>query len=66
MVVTDAKVMIVDYKTNRPAAKNIGEVPPAYLKQMRAYKKLIEKIYPDKIVETYILWTNTAKMMRVE
>lgn len=66
LVVTDKKVMIVDYKTNRPAATKPEDVPQAYVKQMAAYRKLVEKIYPDKEAVTYILWTNTACMMRIE
>lgn len=65
LVVTTTKVMIVDYKTNRPAAQTIDDVPQAYLKQMRAYHQLIAQIYPGKKVETYILWTNTAQIMKV-
>lgn len=66
LVVTGTKVMIVDYKTNRPAAAKAEDVPQAYVKQMAAYRKLIEKIYPDKEAVTYILWTNTACMMKIE
>ena len=66
LVVGADKVMIVDYKTNRPAAKTVDDVPKAYLKQMRAYRELIKRIYPDKKIETFILWTNTAKIMKVE
>jgi ATP-dependent helicase/nuclease subunit A len=58
--------MIVDYKTNRPAAKTVDDVPLAYIKQLHAYKKLIAKIYQNKDVETYILWTNTATIMKIE
>ncbi len=30
LVVTDSEVMIVDFKTNRPAAKSLNEVPAVY------------------------------------
>ena len=66
LVITDDKVMIIDYKTNRPAAKTPNDIPPAYRKQMSAYRQLVEKIYPQKQVETYILWTNTAQIMPVK
>ena len=65
LVIEPDKVIIVDYKTNRPAAKNINEVPDLYLKQLSAYKSLLEKIYPQKKIETYILWTNTCQMMEI-
>lgn len=66
LVVESERVMIVDFKTNRPAAQALSEVPNGYLKQMRAYRSLIEKIYPDKKAETYILWTDTASLMQIE
>jgi ATP-dependent helicase/nuclease subunit A len=66
LAITDDKVMIVDYKTNRPAAKNIEDVPGAYIKQLKIYKRLVEKIYNNRKIETYILWTNTSEIMLIE
>ena len=66
LIVEKERVMIVDFKTNRPAAKHLAEVPKAYLKQLNAYKELVQKIYPDKKIETYILWTDTAVLMLIE
>ena len=65
LVINQDKVIIVDYKTNRPAAKNLDEVPDLYIKQLQSYKMLLEKIYPTKDIETYILWTNTCNMMKL-
>lgn len=65
LYIGDDKIIIVDFKTNRPAAETVSDVAPLYLKQLTAYKKLIEKIYPQKPVETYILWTNNANLMKI-
>ena len=65
LVINDDSVIIVDYKTNRPAATSIEEVPDLYIKQLATYKRLLEKIYPNKNIETYILWTNTCNMMKL-
>ena len=65
LIVTSDKVIIVDFKTNRPAADSLENVQPGYIKQLNVYKQLLEKIYPNKSVEGYILWTNTAKLMRI-
>ena len=59
------KVIIVDFKTNREPAESPQEIPDTYKTQLRVYKYLAEKIYPGKKVETYILWTNTAKLMPI-
>lgn len=66
LVVLKDKVMIVDFKTNRPAAKNINDVPHVYIKQLGAYKKLLERIYPNKRIESYILWTDIAELMKID
>lgn len=65
LIVSSDNVLVVDYKTNRPAAKTQSDIPQLYLNQMNTYKKLLQKIYPDKEIETYILWTNTCNMMKV-
>ena len=59
------KITIVDFKTNRPAGKTLAETPEVYKKQLKTYEALIRKIYPDRNVESYILWTNEARLMRV-
>lgn len=65
LVISDTKVAIVDFKTNRPAATNINSIPKVYIKQLKTYEQLMKKIYPDKDIETYILWTNTANLMQI-
>ena len=65
LLISDNKVIIVDYKTNRPSAKTIDDVPIQYINQMKHYKLLLKKIYPNKTVETYLLWTNTCNMMKI-
>ena len=65
LVILDDEVMVVDYKTNRPAAETLNDVPSSYIKQMRAYQILLAKVYPDKKISTHILWTDTAHLMKI-
>ena len=65
LIVLPHKIVIVDFKTNRPPAKDVEHTPLQYINQLAAYAKLIAKVYPDKPVETYILWTNETRLMRV-
>lgn len=65
LIILPHKIMVVDFKTNRPAAKNLAETPLAYVNQLNTYAKLVQKIYSGKPVETYILWTNETRLMRV-
>ncbi|RUU56963.1 double-strand break repair helicase AddA, partial [Mesorhizobium sp. M2C.T.Ca.TU.009.01.2.1] len=46
LAVTPDKVSIVDYKTNRPAPKDLAEVPPAYVLQLALYRALLQPLYP--------------------
>lgn len=63
LVVLDNEVWIVDFKTNRPAANSPEEVQAVYIKQLAAYKALLERIYPAKTVKTFLLWTDTTQIM---
>jgi ATP-dependent helicase/nuclease subunit A len=65
LVELDDKMLIIDFKTNRPAAKTLATTPPSYIKQLQIYAELVRRIYPQKSVEAYILWTNEARLMRI-
>jgi ATP-dependent helicase/nuclease subunit A len=57
LAVTEAEVVIADYKTDRapPAA-----VPEKYAAQLNAYRAVLAQIYPDKPVRCLIVWTQTG------
>jgi ATP-dependent helicase/nuclease subunit A len=63
--VRDDGIWIVDFKTNRPPAAALEEVPVAYLRQMAAYRALIGDIYPGRPIACYLLWTETPALMRL-
>jgi len=65
LIVEKDRVLIVDFKTNRPAATSPEQIPVIYQKQMAAYRQLLQQIYPDRKIITLILWTNTATLMEV-
>ena len=65
LVITDSEVMIIDFKTNRLAPKNPGDIHPAYLRQMAIYKSLISEIYPKLTIRAFLLWTINARAMEI-
>ncbi len=65
LCVSDTRVLIVDYKTNRPAPPDIGDVRPAYFAQMAAYRAVLGAIYPDRDVVCALLWTDGPKLMEL-
>lgn len=65
LVVTAEKVMIIDFKTNRPPPRDPGEVPEIYRQQLQAYRLLLEDMYPDRQIQTLLLWTDTCHLMEI-
>ncbi|WP_343313102.1 double-strand break repair helicase AddA [Brucella sp. BE17] len=55
--VDETRVMIVDYKTNRPPPKTIEAVPFAYRAQLALYRELLAPLYPGRDVEAALLFT---------
>jgi ATP-dependent helicase/nuclease subunit A len=58
LAVTDAEVLIIDYKTNRPPPKRSADVDPAYVFQMAVYRAALQRIYPGRMVRCLLLWTD--------
>jgi ATP-dependent helicase/nuclease subunit A len=65
LIVGPERVLAVDYKSNATVPSTPTEVPEGILRQMGAYAALLEQIYPDRQVETAILWTTTGTLMRL-
>ncbi|MCF8473256.1 MAG: double-strand break repair helicase AddA [Emcibacter sp.] len=65
LVVTDSRVLIIDYKTNRPPPHDVMDVPRLYLRQMAAYRAVLADIYPDKTIICLLLWTDVARLMEL-
>lgn len=62
LTITNDKIFIIDYKnTNNLPSK----VPEKYKKQLELYKILLEKIYQNRVVECYILWTAFGKIEKI-
>ena len=65
LVVGDDRVMVVDYKTNRPPPDDEAGVAPAYLAQMAAYRAVLSQIYPEKSITCALLWTDGPRLMQL-
>lgn len=62
MAVLEDRVLIVDYKTNRPPPQLVEDTPEAYIIQMASYRALLQEIYPGRKVEAALLWTFDARL----
>ena len=65
IAVLEKDVYIIDYKTNAQVPENNSQIPAGYIKQIYAYRKLVEQIYPDKKIHCGLLFTNAPKLMFV-
>ncbi|MDA0786996.1 MAG: double-strand break repair helicase AddA [Proteobacteria bacterium] len=63
LVISDGRVAIVDYKSNRPPPAQAAAVAPIYLRQMAAYRHVIQQTWPDRAVDAFLLWTDAPRLM---
>ncbi len=62
LVITPDRVLIIDYKSNRPAPDRAENAAVAYQRQMAGYVALLRQIYPQRTVESALLWTDGPKL----
>jgi ATP-dependent helicase/nuclease subunit A len=65
LVVTPDRVLVIDYKTNRPAPARIEDADPAYVRQLAVYAAILGRLYPDRPVEAALVWTDGPQLMAV-
>jgi len=65
LVVTPERVLVVDFKSNRPAPNHVEDADPAYILQMAIYAAVLRRLYPDRAVEAALVWTDGPKLMAV-
>ena len=58
-------MLVVDFKTNRPAPDRIEDADPAYLLQMAVYAAVLAELFPGRAVEAALVWTDGPKLMPV-
>ena len=63
LAVTDDKVFVVDYKSNRPPPRRAQDVSDLYLGQMAAYREMARTAFEGRKVVCGLLWTERADMM---
>jgi ATP-dependent helicase/nuclease subunit A len=65
LVVTESEILIADYKTDRPAAMRIAEMPEGYIRQLALYRALLAQIYPGRTVRAALIWTEIPDLMEL-
>ncbi|HEY2048229.1 MAG TPA: double-strand break repair helicase AddA [Caulobacteraceae bacterium] len=62
LVVEPDRILIVDFKTNRPAPETIEGADPAYVLQLALYAAVLRESYPDRRVEAALVWTDGPRL----
>jgi ATP-dependent helicase/nuclease subunit A len=65
LLVTPGRVLVADFKTNRPAPAAIEAADPAYVRQMAVYWAVLREIFPGRSVEAALVWTDGPRLMPV-
>jgi len=63
LIIDETRVLAVDFKSNRTIPDSATNCPEGLLRQMGAYAHALQTIYPDRTIETAILWTHAATLM---
>lgn len=63
LIVAPDHVLAVDFKSNRVVPDRADAVPLGILRQMGAYAVALQQIYPDRRIDTAVLWTRTGRLM---
>ncbi|MGH6762172.1 MAG: double-strand break repair helicase AddA [Phyllobacterium sp.] len=65
MAISENRVLVVDYKTNRPPPATLDAVPDAYIAQLALYRALLRPLYPDREVAAALLFTEAPSLIEV-
>jgi ATP-dependent helicase/nuclease subunit A len=65
LVIEPDRVLVADFKTNRPAPSTIEEADQAYVTQMAVYAAVLRAAFPGRKVEAALVWTDGPKLMSV-
>ncbi len=58
-------VRLVEFKTDRDPPAAAADIPRPYLRQIAAYRALLSGVYPDRRIESTLVWTVGPAAMAV-
>ena len=59
------RVLVIDFKTNRPAPRAIESADPAYVLQMAVYAAVLRAVFPGRAIEAALIWTDGPRLMPI-
>ena len=65
LIIRPDEILIIDYKTDRPAPLDASAVEFAYRVQLAAYRAVLTDIYPDRPVRCALLYTDGPRLIEI-
>ena len=65
LVVTQERVLVVDFKTNAMVPTSVADAPEAYLGQLALYRAVLARVFPGRAVEAALAWTQAPALMPI-
>jgi len=65
LIIQPEQVLIIDYKTDRPAPAEASKVENAYWVQMAAYRAVLQSLYPDRPIRCGLLYTDGPRLIEL-
>jgi ATP-dependent helicase/nuclease subunit A len=65
LVVGADRILIADYKTARTPPATPHDVPVLFLRQLAAYRAILQRLYPDRPVQCALVWTEGPQAMMI-
>jgi ATP-dependent helicase/nuclease subunit A len=66
LAVTPQAVLVIDFKTDRPAPAALADVGEAYLVQLAAYRAVLAGAFPGRPVRAALIWTEAPRLMPID
>jgi ATP-dependent helicase/nuclease subunit A len=66
LAIEPARVLVVDFKTNRPPPADAADVDPVYLAQLAAYRAALRPLFPGRAIACALLWTYAPRLMAID
>ena len=65
LIIRPDEILVIDYKTDRPAPTDASTVEFAYRVQLAAYRAVLADIYPDRPVRCALLYTDGPRLIEI-
>jgi ATP-dependent helicase/nuclease subunit A len=66
LIIRPDRILIIDYKSNANIPERPESIPEGILRQLGAYAHVLAQVYPDRRIETAVLWTKAPRLMVID